>query len=471
MSGSTIATAAPRASAWRERLRREQTTLLWLLGIFLLGLGARALYVGVFVKFNSPPSYDGIFFDQLATNLLQGKGFVTAENLPTAFRTPGYPLFLTGLYMLFGHSMFIARLGNIVLGALTAPLLFPLGVTLFLRRRIGWLAALFGAVYPLLIYMTGELYSEILAIFLATLALVLYAAELRQPSRWRPAAAGLVIGLELMVRPNIVFALPFLALWFFLCAPRARALKLVAWLVAGLALMLIPWSIHNYTALHEFIPLTTQAGVKIWQGNNALADGSGLEPTAETWRDGPIPDRFFMGWKALGESESSRRFMNVAVTWMQTHPVETTLLLPQKILRLWSPMTFTTRSNRQLPPLQFGIVLVPWLIFIGTALWGAILYRRQWRNLFGLYAFILAVNLEAALTFGGTRYALPMAPSLLLLSAASVDWGLDKFMTRARLFRRRRDGEANFRHNSIKGARHAQTSLTQYRHRRRISNR
>jgi len=416
-SASAQTVAAPRA--W---LRREQRTLLLLLGILLLGLFVRGIYVGAIVKFNSAPSYDGIFFNQLALSLLQGNGMTTADNLPTAFRTPGYPFFLASLYALFGPSATIARGANIVLGALTAILLFPLGVELFRRRRIGWLGALFGALYPILIYITGEIYSEILAIFLATVALVLYAAELRRPSRWRPPLAGLILGIELMVRPNIVFALPFIVLWFFLCATRSHAFKLAAWLAVMLALFSVPWSIRNYAVFGEFIPLTTQAGVKIWQGNNALADGSGLEPTPETWRDGPVPDRFFMGWKALGEPESSRRFMNVAVTWMQTHPVETAMLVPQKILRLWSPMSFTTRSSRQLPPIPFEILLMPWLIFLGTALWGMIVYRRQWRRLFGLYALLLAVNLEAALTFGGTRYALPMTPALLLLSAAGIDW-------------------------------------------------
>lgn len=418
------------ASSWQEWLRREQRTLLLLCGIFLLAILVRGAYVGAVVKFNTPPSYDGIFFDQLAVNLTAGKWMVTADNLPTAFRTPGYPFFLASLYTLFGHSMAVARAGNILLGALTAVLLFPLGVDMFERRRIGWLAALFGAMYPILIYMAGEIYSEILAIFLATLAVVLYAAELRRPSRWRAAAAGLILGMELMVRPNIVFALPFIILWFFLCASRQRALKLSAWLVVMLLVFVIPWTLRNYAVFNEFVPLTTQTGVKIWQGNNALADGSGLEPTAQTWHDGPVPDRFFMGWQALGETESSRRFLNVALTWMQAHPLELVLLVPQKIIRLWSPMAFTTSSNRQLPAIPQGIVLIPWVLFLLSALWGAVVFRREWRILFGLYALCLAVNLEAALTFGGTRYALPMAPALLLLSAAGIDWLFERTMPR-----------------------------------------
>lgn len=47
-SASAQTVAAPRA--W---LRREQRTLLLLLGILLLGLFVRGIYVGAIVKFNS----------------------------------------------------------------------------------------------------------------------------------------------------------------------------------------------------------------------------------------------------------------------------------------------------------------------------------------------------------------------------------------------------------------------------------
>lgn len=391
-------------------------------GIFLLALLVRVLYVSVIVHWDRSLANDEIFFAQLGFNLSRGAGFTAIDNRLTAFRTPGYPLFLASLFSAFGPGVWLARAGNVVLDALTVALLAPLGMALFVRKRIAWLAALLGAFYPFLIFMSGEIYAETPAVFLETLALLLYAFELHHPTRWRPALAGLIAAAALMVRPDLVFAFPFLLLWFWLSQPRRHALTLTFWLAAMTLLLFVPWTVRNYAVFHEFVPLTTQAGVKIWQGNHALANGDGLVPTAETWQHGPVPDLMFRGWSELGETASSRRFMDAALAWMTTHPLETALLVPKKIARLWSPLAFTTRSERALPPLQTDAVWLAWLVFVGIAVWGAWIYRRDWRALFGLYAFVLGANLGAALTFGGTRYALPMAPALLLLGAAGLDW-------------------------------------------------
>ena len=417
-----------------ERARHgiQTRTIIFLVEIFLLALCARLVYVTLIAEWNRPTANDEILFIQLGFNLYRGLGLAANVGGATAFRTPGYPFVLASLFTVFGPSLWIARAANVVLDAFTVTLLVPLGFALFENRRIGWLAALFGAFYPFLIFMTGEIYAETSALFLTTLALVLYAIEMHRPTRWRPAVAGLITAASLMVRPDLLFVYPFWVIWFWLSHKRKHALTLTLWLAGMTLLLVVPWTIRNYMQFREFIPLTTQAGVKLWQGNHALAQGDGLDVTAETWRDGAVPDVGFRGWVELGETASNRRFMDAALAWIETHPLETAMLVPKKIARLWSPLAYTTRSDRVLPPLQADAIWGMWIVFLLTAAWGAWIYRRQWRTLFGLYALVLGANLEAAITFGGTRYALPMAPALLLLGAAGLDWLLRWAMPRLR---------------------------------------
>ena len=54
-------------------------------------------------------------YHALAVHLLKGEGFVTESGQPTAFRTPGLPLFLCALYSVVGEDDTRAR---IVLAAL-----------------------------------------------------------------------------------------------------------------------------------------------------------------------------------------------------------------------------------------------------------------------------------------------------------------------------------------------------------------
>lgn len=394
---------------------------LLLAAIVLLALFARVIYVGVIAQFDSPPTFDGISYDLLATHLLAGKGYTLERGMPTAFRPPGYPLFLTGIYAIFGHRVEIARAIQIALDVLTCVLLYALGAQLF-NPRVGLLTALFGALYPLLIYMTGELYGETVAIFVILCAIWLVLLDFKVPTRWRSIVAGLLLGFAILIRPNFLLWVPLGLVWVWLNQPPRRALVLSATLLILPAFVIAPWALRNYLRFGAFIPLTTQSGVNLWQGNNPLADGAGVWPLPENWNGDDPPTREIMGWRGLSEVENSARFASVALTWIQTHPAEAALLVPRKLVQVWSPMAFAIRSDRPPPPIPLSAVLVPYLLFLATALVGLIVSRHKWRLLFGLYAWIIVVNVSAAIFFGGTRYGLPMAPTLLLLSAAGVDW-------------------------------------------------
>lgn len=416
-------TVRARVQQWAERsaVWVTQHARVLLVVFIALAFVVRLGYLVGFGALNDPLSYDELTYNNLAQSLAAGNGF-SINGKATAFRPPGYPFFVAALYRIVGPSFVMVRLAQAVLAAVTLIFVYAIGKRLF-NPRVGLIAAFCAAVYPLLVVMTGELYSEVLFTFLLALTVWLMVLEQQKPRGAYPWLIGFLLGIMTLVRPNMLLLVVLFPLCFFAIQPWRRAL-VAGLIVAGVALLTIaPWTARNYLEFREWIPLTTQTGLNFWQGNNPSANGSGSLPNRQTWNSTlPPPDLGLGGWRALTEQQSSDRFMQVALEWMRANPAQAFGLLPLKLRQLWSPLALTTISERQVPALAEKIVPAPYAIFIALALLGAVVTRKQWRALLPFYMLILAVNVSTLLLFGGARYALPMALALFLFCAAGVDW-------------------------------------------------
>ncbi len=386
--------------------------------ILSLALAVRLAYLVLIAGLNSPPTYDGIGYDMLATHLLK-TGTYGVER-PTAFRPPGYPIFLAGVYLIFGHHFAAVRLVQALLDAVTCLLVYAIGATLF-NRRVGFLAAIGMSLYPLQVYMVGEFYSETVSFLLQATALYLAARMVRERRIWLPLGAGVFLAATTLTRPTATLWLPLMVLW-----PLIRPLPWnIRWrdavlLLVGMAVLFTPWIVRNFIVFGEFIPVASLGGVGVWAGNNPLSQGGGMMPNEQTWGEG-APEFGWGGWAGLSETESSRRFMERGLAWIREHPLEFAALVPCKLLRLWSPTSFGVQFSRRASPLLTAVVLPPYLVFLAAAFWGMWRTRRGWREQFPLYALVLGINGLVAITYGATRYGIGMAPVLCLYAAAALD--------------------------------------------------
>ena len=74
--------------------------------------------------------------------------------IPTAHRTPIYPLFLSGVYFIFGHSYLAVRIMQAIIGALTCLLIYWLGKEIF-DEGVGRVVSLIVVFYLVPISYTG----------------------------------------------------------------------------------------------------------------------------------------------------------------------------------------------------------------------------------------------------------------------------------------------------------------------------
>jgi 4-amino-4-deoxy-L-arabinose transferase-like glycosyltransferase len=216
--------------------------------------------IGVLIRFGlwlrvsqNPPLLiqgDGGGYETIARNVIEGNGFsmdVAPPYTPDMLRTPGYPLFIIGVYLAAGYRPEIVTFVQNVLNLITLYVAFRLAVHLF-DARAAWIAlALMAVEIGAVILANVTLTESLFMVFLLPATYCLFKG-LDSPYRltWL-IAAGVLLGLATLVRPValylILLVLPFV--WWAMRRPwRETAARAVTLLVAFL-LVLAPWSYRN----------------------------------------------------------------------------------------------------------------------------------------------------------------------------------------------------------------------------------
>jgi glycosyltransferase involved in cell wall biosynthesis/4-amino-4-deoxy-L-arabinose transferase-like glycosyltransferase len=212
----------------------------------------------------------GFFY--LVDHWFQGFGYSYARELgcASAYRSPGYLFFLTGLYAIFSPTNTLAHAivqNMFVVGVLW--LVYVVG-----RRFVGKRAALIGgllmACYPYTFYHYTQYYHTFLSSFFLLL-LVWCALRLTETKRYAWAvASGAAIAALAYVQGTILPATPFIVLWLFwkLWPEWKRVIGCAAIMAIVSAVLIAPWTYRNWKELHAFVPLTTDLGHAVFKANN-----------------------------------------------------------------------------------------------------------------------------------------------------------------------------------------------------------
>ncbi len=261
----------------------------------------------------SLPFSDYAEYHGLAVRMIELGAYVTPDGTPTAYRPPGYPVYLAALYSIFGQTYWIPKLLNIVWGTGTVYLIYRLTRSIS-GEAVARLTTILVAMFPSQIGYTSLLCTEIPATFLLFLFLVLleeyFPVNFSRRNIMLSLGMGLILAVCSLMRPN--FALLPLAL-FPIAWKRAgfkRAFFVYALIGIGAALLVFPWGIRNAQALGAFTPLSTNGGVNFYHGHNAITNGTGLEmldPAVDVTSS--IEDEiersrmgFHLGWKYIREN-------------------------------------------------------------------------------------------------------------------------------------------------------------------------
>ena len=252
--------------------------------IFIVALALRLIAVMNLPSRYQIPVADAGQYDDLAINLLAGEGFVDSNTgLPTSWRVPLYPLFLAGIYSIFGHNYAAVRIIQCIMGALLCLVIFYIGKMLFDRKIALLSAAILASYQPFIfhLYWGGPafLLSENLFTFLlALLVFSLIRNLFVQFSLKNCVIAGILIGLLTLTRP-VIALFPLFLFGLLLYKNKYSfifTLKKTLPLLVSFILVILPWTVRNYFIHKAFVPFSTQGGFVLLACNNPYAKGSGL---------------------------------------------------------------------------------------------------------------------------------------------------------------------------------------------------
>ncbi len=409
------------------RVRRHVTALGLILVCACLVRVAWLLYV-------HPDPTDGRFDDTAwyrgaAHYFANGDGYVNPfTGTPTAAWPPGYPVLLGMVFKVFGEGIWSTYAVNVALCALTAGVVYCIGVTMF-DRPTAIVAALAMAIWPGQVYFTSLTLSEPLFTFLFATAVLLIVAMPGLPA-WRGPLVitfGLVAGLAMLTRGQAALLLPLALLAWGLPGHRWRSAAgwvMLAALVTGV--VLAPWVARNQRELGSPVVIATNLGPNVWIGHHAGA--SGRMRIAEP--EPPLPDRGDLTQPAF-EVKADRLALRKGLAYMFTHPVAELRLSGAKIRAMYESDATALDWNADYRPEFYASRNVEgWLRDAANGFWFAALAlagvgliggRTRLRDVTGvLPALVLMWTAGHLLFFGDARFHYPIVFAFSLLAARGV---------------------------------------------------
>jgi hypothetical protein len=378
--------------------------------ILALALGLRLAVVGIVLAsyprnwlFSKAPD-----LGFLACSLSSGHGLSSpfgGSTGPTAFLAPGYPAVVGLVFYFFGsYSLVSAALImalQTVFGVLTVAAIMRVAGQIF-GTTTAKLAGAFWAVSPPPLWLPAVLWDTGLSALLLIGMVALAMRCVARPGNGLWAAMGGYCGLAMLVNPSLTLALFAVLGW---AAWQTHSRPWICWLV--LLAVFAPWPMRNAGVLHAFIPLRSNFGYEVWQGNHAGAGGmfdTRLEPLQNK--------REYSDYAREGEVVYMRNKSTLAWAYVRAHPGDFLRLSATRVVCFW------TGAGSEL---NSGIVELHALLTSLLGLLGlAALWRRSKTTAMLFLLPLLIFPLPYYITHPNFRFRLLLDPLLTILSAYTV---------------------------------------------------
>jgi 4-amino-4-deoxy-L-arabinose transferase-like glycosyltransferase len=243
-------------------------------------------------------------------------------------------------------------------------------------------------------------------------ALALQAAVDRARERVRrPALAGVLCGLAILVRPAMLFFLPLAVIWLVWW----RQVPRVAFVfVVGAAVVVAPWTVRNYRTYGRFVLVASEGGVTFWTGNHPLSRGEGdLAANPELKR---AELEFRRARPGLTSEELEPFYYRDALHHITSSPLWWVGLLARKVFYTVVP----TGPSYGLHSLRYRAAsAISYLVLLPFALAGAVVLRRNPRRPAALLLLAAAAVLVCLIFFPQERFRIPVIDPVLIVCAAT----------------------------------------------------
>jgi 4-amino-4-deoxy-L-arabinose transferase-like glycosyltransferase len=375
--------------------------------IFAVALVVRIVFCFVVYPHIASQFGPGDGYDEIASHLVRGDGYMLDGSDAAAERLPLYPLLLAASMAAFGTVAWPWQLAQAVAGAFTCALLY-VSARRVASRRGALVASVLCVVHPTLLLYTARPLTETLYVLLV----VLLVHKITRHD-WRARPVGLLFGLQLLTKSTALLHVGA-------CLPAlvqrrgAVILRAVGWAV----LVLAPWVVWNLVHSGATNLTSATGGIALYHGCYISRHVGWTTPAGDLNRDAELALRAELAARGLSASTDIRQRDTVAkqlaVAWIRNHPATALRLWARNLVLTW----YLGRSR-----LSMAAYVVLHGALLCAAAFGA---RRLWNcTPPARLLVIIVVLLIAAYTMfhaavqPAVRYILPAVPCAALLAAGA----------------------------------------------------
>lgn len=412
---------------------------------------------------------DEVTYELTADNLASGRGFSLPDTSgvlkPTMWREPAYPVFLSSLYILFGHSFKLVFFLQKVLLAFIVLIVYLIALNILEHKHrhiIAFLSAVLTAINLDLIYYSDLIMSETLFIFLLMSSTYLFIKALKSKRIILFALAGLLFGLSSLCRAvtSLYFIVAILLIIYFCKGIKLR--YLLIFLIFYFSII-TPWIARNYI-LFNTPSISSRMGPVLWIRTRKLDYenfddlykrivfifskklGEKIYPEYTTDYD-YIFDKEVHDYikyyedlrKKLSEEEADKISVKYAFARIIKHPVKYVLTGIFEFINLNAfsvNAVFLNGIKSGILSISLRIVYKSLFLIAIPLFFMGLFSIRRYRLLLVLFSLIIYLNLFYSLFFGaggcsGKRYVLPVVPFYLIF----VLLGLESLLVRLKIIK------------------------------------
>ena len=176
------------------KIKKEHVLLT---GIMLIGIIARI------IKFDDPAFVlDTVAFSRLGKNLIEYGRYAFGENYNMGvFFPPGYPVFIGLVNAAFSDLFFSAKLVSFIASCITIILSYLICKRLY-NEEAGLFAAFVYALYPVILIISVDAYSDALFFCFLLLSIHLFLISLKKDNYFMTALFGISVAAAYLTRPE-----------------------------------------------------------------------------------------------------------------------------------------------------------------------------------------------------------------------------------------------------------------------------
>lgn len=451
-------------------LNKKRTVLLMMAAAFIIRAG-----FGVFIGERYLPMADQIVFDELARNIVAGKGLMITDRLiippdtmsqearalyasrperirdmrlhalwgvvppdkPTAFIEPMVPLTFAAFYKVFGPSLIPPRIFQAFLEALVVGMIFSIGVMAFPKSRAPGIAALIYTFYPYTIMFSAALITQPIYLFLQAASVYFFYKFMLKPGWLFAVLFGLFFGMTILSRISIITFAPFFLLAFFIQDYNKPKWVPAVFSLFLAGLLLVPWVARNAREIGEPLLMPTKGGRNLWEYNNQIFSRERINLDADDFEgvdvlyykfaqknNDLIQGRQYIEFPEFtDESEIERdRILNSNVK--QFIILNPGIFVKLCFYRFYQFFRIFPSHQQHLFVKAAALLSFGWILPL--CILGGYLLIKYWRKLALIYLLILYNVGVHTLTASGIPHRLPLDPFFILFAAFSINWAMVK---------------------------------------------